>query len=111
MKKMLITFTAARATALPAVAGDQGAPYQAADRPPARERWDAPPPGLSKVERRGYRAGVEGARKDFENHRRPDVNNRKEYRHPHVKHHRKEYKEGFRRGYETAVEHLTSETR
>jgi hypothetical protein len=109
MKKMLITFTAATllsggvagtaalATALPAVAGDQGAPYQAADRPPARERWDA--------------AGVEGARKDFENHRRPDVNNRKEYRHPHVKHHRKEYKEGFRRGYETAVEHLTSETR
>lgn len=98
--------TAAQAVALPAAAG-----FQATDGISAQQRWDVPPPGLSKVERRGYRAGVQGARKDFENHRRPDVNNRKEYRHPHVKHHRREYKEGFRRGYETGMEHLTGGAR
>jgi hypothetical protein len=101
-----MTGTAAQAVALPAAAG-----YQAAEGLPGQGRWDAPPAGLSKAERRGYRAGVEGARKDFENHRRPNVNNRKEYRHPHVKHHRKEYKEGFRRGYEAAMEHLTGGAR
>ena len=33
-------------------------------------------------ERRGYFDGVRGADRDFGNHRRPDVNNRDEYRDP-----------------------------
>jgi hypothetical protein len=39
--------------------------------------------------------------------RRPDVNNREEYRHPHVPHEaRHEYREAFRRGYDVGVQHI-----
>jgi hypothetical protein len=77
-----------------------------------RERgpWDAPPPELSEAARRGFRDGIEGARKDFDNHRRPDFNNREEYREPHVERAlREEYREGFRHGYEVAMAHLTGD--
>jgi len=50
---------------------------------------------------------MEGARKDFDNHRQPDVNNRDEYRHPHVAPEEREaYREGFRRGYDRAMSHF-----
>jgi len=53
---------------------------------------------------------VEGARKDAENHRRPDPNNRDEYRDPRVPPQLvEEYREGFRRGYERAMAHLMGE--
>ncbi|WP_433964043.1 hypothetical protein [Tunturiibacter gelidiferens] len=69
--------------------------------------WDAPPQEFRDIQRQGYHDGIEGAHKDFDNHRRPDVNNRDEYRHPHVPSSaRNEYREGFRRGYETATSHL-----
>ena len=56
---------------------------------------------------RAFTMAVEGARKDYDNHRRPDVNNRDEYRHPHVPASaRGDYRDGFRRGYETAMDHL-----
>ena len=35
-----------------------------------------------EIQRQGFRDGIEGARKDSDNHRRPNVNNRDEYRHP-----------------------------
>lgn len=45
--------------------------------------------------------------KDFDNHRRPDVNNRDEYRHPNVpRSGRDDYREGFRRGYDVAMSHM-----
>jgi hypothetical protein len=48
-----------------------------------------------------------GARKDYENHRTPSVNNRDEYRHPNVPRElRREYREGFERGYDTGVRHM-----
>ena len=74
----------------------------------AQERgWEAPPPELDEVARRGYHDGVEGAHKDYDNHRRPDVNNRDEYRHPHVPgRDREAYRRGFERGYRTGVDHL-----
>src|ERR1700748_557594 len=69
--------------------------------------WDVPPQEFRDIQRQGYHDGIEGARKDFDNHRRPDVNNRDEYRHPHVPASaRDDYREGFRRGYETAMSHL-----
>jgi len=69
--------------------------------------WDAPPPELDEVSRRGFHDGVEGARKDYGNHRRPDVNNRDEFRHPHVpERDREAYRHGFERGYQVAVDHL-----
>ena len=53
------------------------------------------------LEQRGFRDGAFGADRDFQNHRRPDVNNRDEYRDRRfnsdwAEH---EYREGFRRGY------------
>jgi hypothetical protein len=69
--------------------------------------WDTPPQEFRDIQRQGYHDGVEGARKDYDNHRRPDVKNRDEYRHPHVPDSAKaDYREGFRRGYETAWDHL-----
>lgn len=69
-------------------------------------QW-APPPRFSDLQRRGFHDGVEGARKDFGNHRRPNVANRDEYREPHFDPaHWPEYREGFRRGYEMAASRL-----
>lgn len=69
--------------------------------------WNSPPQEFRDIQRQGYHDGIEGARKDYDNHRRPDVNNRDEYRHPHVPESaRSDYREGFRRGYDTAWDHL-----
>ena len=72
-----------------------------------RGGWDVPPQEFRDIQRQGFHDGIEGARKDVDNHRRPDVNNRDEYRHPHVPPSaRRDYREGFRRGYETAMAHM-----
>ena len=69
--------------------------------------WDAPPSEYSEVARRGFHDGLEGARKDYENHRAPNVNNRDEYRHPNVaKDLRHDYRMGFERGYDAGVRHM-----
>jgi ribosome modulation factor len=71
--------------------------------------WDAAPRMFSEIQRRGFQDGINGARKDAENHRRPDPNNRDEYRSPNVPPQLvDEYREGFRRGYERGVAHLYS---
>jgi hypothetical protein len=73
--------------------------------PPA---WEAPPPQFIAAQQRGYHDGVEGARKDYDNHRPPNVNNRDEYRNPHfiAPPDRRSYREGFREGYHVAVQHI-----
>jgi hypothetical protein len=70
--------------------------------------WDNPPREFQdEMHQRGFHDGIEGARKDFENHRRPDVNNRDEFRHPSVpRGGRRAYKEAFRRGYDVGVQHM-----
>ena len=69
--------------------------------------WDAPPQEFDQFRRQGFQDGIEGAQKDFGNHRRPDVNNRDEYRHPNLPREQREaYREGFRRGYQVAMNHL-----
>ena len=57
-----------------------------------------------------FRDGVEGARKDFQNRRPPNVNNRDEYRNPHFisSPDRADYRMGFRQGYDVAVRHIYS---
>lgn len=86
------------------------APAPAAPAAPAaygQERWEIPPGEFNEIQRRGFHDGIQGARRDFGNHRRPDVNNREEYRNsnlpPDVRH---VYREAFRRGYEQAASHL-----
>jgi hypothetical protein len=69
--------------------------------------WDAAPSEYSDVQRRGFHDGLEGARKDYENHRQPNVNNRDEYRHPNVARDlRQDYRTGFQRGYDAGVQHM-----
>jgi hypothetical protein len=71
--------------------------------------WDTPPQEYREVQRQGFHDGVEGARKDIENHRRPNVNNRDEFKHPNVPHHdRHDYREAFRRGYNMGIQHILS---
>ncbi len=72
-----------------------------------RDAWDAPPREWKEIQRRGFHDGIEGARRDVGNNRRPDVNNREEYRHPDLPYELREpYREGFRRGYDRAMTHL-----
>ncbi len=69
--------------------------------------WDVPPREYRDVQRQGFHDGIEGARKDVENHRRPNVNNRDEYRHPNVPGNvRRDYKQAFRQGYNTGMQHI-----
>ena len=70
--------------------------------------WDAPPREFAAMRQRGFRDGIEGARRDFENHRPPNPNNRDEFRNPHfiAPPDRREYREGFRRGYQVGVSHM-----
>jgi hypothetical protein len=82
--------------------GAASAAYSQADT------WDAPPQEFREIQRQGFHDGIEGARKDFDNHRTPDVNNRDEYRHPKVpRSDRADYRDGYRRGYEVAMSHMT----
>ena len=69
--------------------------------------WDSPPQEFRDIQRQGFHDGIEGARKDYENHREPNVENRDEFRHPSVPHRDREaYRHGFKRGYQVGVEHL-----
>ena len=74
----------------------------------AQGGWDQAPPEFRAAMQRGFHDGIEGARKDFQNHRPPNVNNRDEYRNPHfiAPPDRHDYREGFRRGYNVAVQHI-----
>ena len=70
--------------------------------------WDQPPQEFQDVQRQGFHDGIVGAQKDFENHRAPNVNNRDEFRHPSFRGpDRHAYRQGFRRGYDVGVRHLT----
>jgi hypothetical protein len=69
--------------------------------------WGIPPGEFNETQRRGFHDGVEGAKRDFDNHRNPDVNNREEFKDPHMApEFREAYRDGFRRGYQVAVSHL-----
>lgn len=69
--------------------------------------WDAVPDEFDALRRQGFHDGLEGARRDYENHRRPDVDNRDEYRHPRLPREQREaYREGFRRGYQVGINHM-----
>ncbi len=85
---------------------------QVAPPPPGyyNQPWTRVPDDYrSDIARRGFHDGIEGARRDFENHRPPNVENRDEYRHPDVPHDvRHEYRDAFRRGYDTGVQHMTN---
>jgi hypothetical protein len=91
-------------TATPAYAAPLPAPGAGIAQGPG---WDQPPGEYREIQKKGFHDGVEGARKDAENHRPPSVENRDEYKHPDVPHRdRHDYREAFRHGYQAGVEHL-----
>ena len=75
-----------------------GSPQFAYQQHEAEEAW----------EQRGFYEGIEGADRDFGNHRQPNVNNREEYRDPDdvPRWARHEYREGFRRCYHLRVRQI-----
>jgi hypothetical protein len=110
-RKWLAVSTVAFLLGPAGLASAYGAPHGAYPAPvyaqEAHGGWDTPPGEFREVQRKGFLDGIEGARKDFDNHRRADVNNRDEYRHPNVpRGDREDYKDGFRRGYEAGAAHL-----
>ena len=58
---------------------------------------------------RGFQDGMDGALKDLDNHRRPDPNNRDEFRRPNNVPYQMQdvYRDGFRRGYQRGIAVLT----
>lgn len=104
--------TLAVALAVPAFAPARVFAAASQDRDYDRDHqgWDAPPAEFRDVQRQGFHDGIEGARRDFDHHRSPDVDHREEYRHPHVDSSlRDDYREGYRRGYDVAMHHLMDE--
>jgi hypothetical protein len=101
---MLFVLLASPAISLGQYAQPPGPPPPGYGAPGA---WDAPPSEYSEIQRKGFQQGIEGARKDYENHRAPNVNNRDEYRHPNVpKGFREDYRTAFARGYDVGVRHM-----
>jgi hypothetical protein len=90
--------------------GVTGAKAQETPPPPGfyNQSWThAPDSYRDEVSQRGFHDGIEGARRDFQNHRPPNVNNRDEFRHPPVQGSaRSRYREAFRRGYDTGVQRI-----
>ena len=110
-KLFAVTLTAALATASSAVAGARPLAPVAEGAPAISylqdRSWDTPPSEYDEISRKGFHDGIEGARKDYENHRRPDPHNRDEFRHPSVPHHDREtYRQAFERGYQVGVDHM-----
>ena len=69
--------------------------------------WDQPPPEFKEMEKRGFHDGVQAAINDYNHHREPDPERRKEFRNPHVQRSFVEdYRKGFRRGYGDAMHHM-----
>ena len=103
---LVFSLGAATLNASPMFGAPQG--YGQGPGPGGPGGWDQPPSDFrSDIARQGFHDGIEGARKDVENHRRPNVNNRDEYRHPNVPGPaRRDYRNGFRRGYQTAMTHM-----
>lgn len=90
--------------------GQYAQPQQGYDQ--GRRDWDDGPRNYEQdFQQRGFRDGFDGARKDYENHRRPNVRNRDEFRDPDFipRPYRHEYQEGFERGYWTGVRRLIGE--
>jgi hypothetical protein len=82
----------------------QAQPYA----PPAGQApgWDAPPQEFHDIGRRGFHDGIEAAHQDMDAHRAMNPRRHEEFRRPPVPGAaRREYREGFERGYRMGMRH------
>lgn len=69
--------------------------------------WQRAPAEYNDAQRRGFHDGMESARRDAESHHRREMDDHRMYKHPPVdREERDRYREGFRRGYDTAMQHM-----
>lgn len=100
----LILFLAATIAPAMSSAAEPGAPWMG--QYPDQGRYEG---SIFQARRRGFEDGMQGAIKDFGNHRSPDPDNRDEFRHPPVPGElRDPYRNGFERGYRVAMSELMS---
>ena len=107
--RLLIPTLTGATLGLAMLAGTGSAFAQYYDPQPPQQRWSGN--AEQALEQRGFRDGVFGADRDFQNHRRPDVNNRDEYRDRRFNSEwaERQYREGFRRGYYHRVHEIYRE--
>ena len=122
MKLNLRTAAMALATGMLAVPMGMQAQYQQGPPPPppgayqqgppgayGQQPWEQPPDNFtSEIQRRGFHDGIEGARRDYGNHRPPNVRNRDEFRDYHGPE-RRVYRDAFRRGYQVGWQHIAND--
>ncbi len=95
---LAVGMMAARANAAPAPA----APGFYQEGP-----WDQPPGEFRDVQRQGFHDGIDAAHHDIDEHRHRDAEHHDRFRHPPVGHDQvRDYRDGFRRGYDTAWRHF-----
>ena len=83
----------------------QGYGYGQGPGPGGPGGWDAPPSNFTRdVQRNAFHDGLDGARKDFENRRPPNVMNRDEYRNYRGPE-RRVYRQAFNAGYQAFWNH------
>ena len=70
-------------------------------------RWDDAPSEFNEARRQGFHEGIEAARRDFEERRHKDADDHRMYKRPPVERELvADYREGFRSGYERAMQHM-----
>jgi|GEM_PF-4526581 len=68
--------------------------------------WQQPPRGYNNVQRQGFHAGIDAARRDIDRGLPPDFRRHQRFRHPHLPPGpREEFRRSFRHGYEMGYQH------
>lgn len=91
-----------------ALASAPAVSIHAQEGPPPPGAWQPqePPGNWSQIWHQGFHEGVEAARHDLQEGRPPNPEHHERYRHPELPPpQRRDFREGFRRGYHEFVEH------
>jgi hypothetical protein len=68
--------------------------------------WQQPPGEYSDVQRQGFHAGIDAARRDIDHGMPPNPQRHGEFRHPQVPGNlHNDFRQAFQHGYETAYQH------
>ena len=69
--------------------------------------WQRPPDDYRDAQRQGFHEGIEAAQRDWNDHRRKEIDDHRIYRHPPVdRQFVHDFRDGFKRGYSVAMDHM-----